>query len=187
MENRKSNVELLRIVAMLMIIGLHFFGYANAASIYDGVQSANSYFWKIAESFCVGGVNIFVLISGWFLTNKGSVNIRKIVDLIIQVAFWSGIGFLLICLFGISPFNIKTMIKVMLPYFFGMRWFVTAYIIYFLLIPFLNAGLSALGKKSHRILLFICGFLFCVWPSFLPNPPLDDYGYSFVHFIFLYF
>lgn len=30
MKERESNIELLRIIAMIMIIGLHFFGYCQA-------------------------------------------------------------------------------------------------------------------------------------------------------------
>ena len=55
-----------------------------------------------------------------------------------------------------------------------------------LLVPFINMVLRTIDKKSYQVLLTIQLLLFSFWPSFLPNPPFDDYGYSFIHFITLY-
>ena len=74
----------------------------------------------------------------------------------------------------------------MFPIVFGGRWFVKAYILLMLLFPFVNRVLTTINRKTYQALLAVQLFLFSVWPSFLPNPPLDDYGYSFVHLITIY-
>lgn len=185
MTHRKSNIELLRILAMLLIIDVHYFAACNAgANAVPG--SGNWLVFQIMESVGICGVNLFILFTGYFSLRQNSIKIRKIIDLLVQVAFWGGLGFMLCVIAGWKAFDLKTLIKFMFPIFFGMRWFVKAYIVLLCLIPFINRALNALSKKSYQNLLLIFALLFSVWPSFLPNPPLDDYGYGFVHFVFMY-
>jgi hypothetical protein len=91
---RKSNFELLRIIAMLMIVASHlgvhgvkhvlFPNLANVA--YNGGTFAN----KIFVSFCSTGgsigVALFFMISGFFSCRKEKLSIKKIS---LQTAFYS--------------------------------------------------------------------------------------------------
>ena len=85
---RQSNLELLRVVAMLMVVVLHStfttFGYARA----NMVQAHPARWLGIitAASVCMGCVNLFVLITGWFGT---SFRPRGIVRILLQVVFVS--------------------------------------------------------------------------------------------------
>ena len=185
MKHRQSNIEFLRILAMLMIIDIHYFACCNA-SLNVSSKSGNWFIYIIMESLGICGVNLFVLITGFFSQKTSRIRIRKIANILLDVAFWGVLGFLLNVLIGWKGFDIKELIKSAIPIFFGKRWFVQAYIVLLCLIPFINSTLEMLSKSSYKRLLIILGLLFCIWPSFLPNPPLDDYGYSFVHFIVLY-
>lgn len=182
---RKSNLELLRIVAMLMIISLHYFAFCNAGTeLAQGTK--NDLFFRIVESFSICGVNIFVLISGWFSLKQTQIKERKIVNLLVDIAFWGALGYIFSCIMGWRIFDIKGFIKVIVPFITGGRWFVKAYIILLLFSPFINRILLALSKEGYKKLLVVSTVLFSLWPSFFPYPPLDDYGYGFVHFIYLY-
>ena len=78
---RKSNMELLRIISMFMILLLHANFYTFKAPTDIGVQS----FLRIAtQSATIIGVNLFVLITGYFGT---SFKLTKIFGLIFQVLF----------------------------------------------------------------------------------------------------
>ena len=182
MTKRQSNLELLRIIAMMMIITLHFF--SGTRRPVEG--SSNQLEFFIYESLSICGVNLFVLLTGFFSLNQKCIKIRKITNLLIDVAFWQFIGFMLCVSAGIRAFQLKELIRSMFPILFGGRWFVKAYIILLCLMPFLNRVLLGISKKAYQALLVIQLFLFSIWPSFLPNPPFDDYGYNFVHFITLY-
>ena len=46
--------------------------------------------------------------------------------------------------------------------------------------------INSISNKSHAILIIIFTIIFSIWPSFLPSPPIDNYGYDFIHFIYLY-
>lgn len=88
--NRNSSIELYRILAMEMIITLHFFSAAQAGGQF-AEGSAGYYLYHIAESACICGVNMFVLITGYFAGSKREVEINKILKLCIDVAFWGGV------------------------------------------------------------------------------------------------
>ena len=185
MVDRLSNIELLRIIAMCMIVGLHYFGMGDANKVLlKGTE--NYYLYHILESFCICGVNIFVLITGYFSISQDSIKLRKIVRLLVDVAFWGICGYCLAVLVSWKGFDGKEVIKVAFPILFNNRWFVKAYIILLLFAPFINKILNLLSKRTYIILLLILSCLFCIWPSFLPFPPIDDFGYGFVHFVYLY-
>ena len=184
-QQRKSNIELLRILAMLLIIDVHYFASCNAGA-YTLPETGNWWVYHVMESLGICGVNIFVLITGFFSLNQHEIRPRKMINLLLDVAFWGGLGYLLCMSVGWKGFDVKSIIKTILPILFGGRWFVKAYLVLLCLIPFINPILRALTKASYRKLLAILLLLFSFWPSFLPNPPIDDYGYSFVHFVVLY-
>lgn len=69
---RQSNIELLRLVVMGMIVLHHFIFhglslYRNLAFGEAPLMDANdTKLALIADSFLICGVNVFILISGWF-------------------------------------------------------------------------------------------------------------------------
>lgn len=180
---RKSNIELLRILAMLMIIGLHYWGIGTSTI---AENHSNALVYRICESFCICGVDLFVIITSWFSTEQNKINFLKIFRLLIEVSFWGIVSLFLAYCVREGPFDLVSIIKVSVPYLWKGRWFVEAYVIFIILIPFVNVCLRNIGQKQHLWLLIISFVLFILWPSFLPNPPIDDYGYGFVHFLSLY-
>lgn len=184
-KNRTSNLELLRIAAMLMIIALHQNGMANALAAL-APHTTNYYIANIVESICICSVNCFVLVSGYFMIEKNEAPVQKCVHLLIDVAFWGLVGCGCALVFWGEAVGIKDIIIAVIPYIKGQRWFVRDYIILMLLAPFLNRCLVQLSKRSYQILLLVLLLVFSVWPSFFPNPPIDDYGFSCVHFIQIY-
>ena len=77
-KKREVNLELLRIIAMLMVISLHYLGKGNtmAAGI-TAVSPSNPNFinevlaWTL-EALSYGAVNLYVMISGYFLINSAT-------------------------------------------------------------------------------------------------------------------
>ena len=168
--NRQSNYELLRIIAMMMIIGLHYFN-ADMGGVIDNVSigTTNYYLTYLFESIFMVGVNVFVLISGYFMIKKDTINIRKCVDLLILLAFY-GICFYIIRIFiGIDKFSIKNLIKVSLPILAGSRWFVKTYIILVILSPFINKSLIELFSRIGVIFNISLVLIFIMAkPLFVP-------------------
>ena len=60
---------------------------------------------------------------------------------------------MLLSAFGVISFGIKNFIKALLPFTQQRYWFVTSYLLMYLLTPFLNAAIHSMTKKQHATFL----------------------------------
>lgn len=183
-KQRQSNFELLRIVAMLMIISTHCIASTKAFIAISSQEE--QYLLNALQTLSLYGVNLFVLITGYFMVGRTKVSVRKVVVLLLDVAVYGLVMYGISIAIGVNTFSLSDTLKAALPILAGYRWFILAYIVLYLLSPLINSALLHISKKSFMVFLAIYFVLFSVWPTFLPNPPLDDYGYSFHHLIFIY-
>ena len=150
---RNSNIELLRILSMMLIIMNHY-----CASI-EYVQTKiwiNKLFKILLGSWGALGVDIFVLISVWFLCDKELMyDIRKIMLLALQTIFYMIIWTMIANRVGFADMSIKTLLKIVAAPFIGSYWFVTAYICFYIMIPILNWLANSLSDKQleHMVLV----------------------------------
>ena len=93
---RESNIELLRILAMAGIIILHFnnpdMGGGFSYAAYGSLNSILLYFLEIVF---ICGVDVFLMITGYFMLKKQEVSLYKPAGLILQVVIY-GIGIYLL-------------------------------------------------------------------------------------------
>lgn len=184
---RYSNFELLRIISMAMIIGLHYFhGGMGGALSNIASKSFNGIMVHVLESLFIVGVNCFVLLTGYFQIRKKTIKLNKVINLIIQMLFYSIVLYAIAVYFGLNQLNVSEVLKVIFPFFYGRRWFIITYIILYLLSPFLNIGLAKMEKNTYQKLIVIMLLFFSVWPSFFSDAPVKDSGYGIINFILLY-
>ncbi len=183
---RNIGLDLLRIISMLMIVMLHYLGKGGALSTVYGT-STNYLSW-IIEAFCIVAVNCYVYITGYFLVNS-NFKIKKILKLWGQVLFYSLSIYFVLLFTNLIDFNIKDMIVSFMPIITKQYWFITVYILLYILSPFLNVMINNLSKKQFRSLIFILLFVFCICTTLLdPKYVLDSTtGYGIIWFICLYF
>ena len=167
---RQANFELLRIVAMLMIISLHYLvkgGVVLSAPFVAKENPVGVLAWLI-EAFCIVAVNCYVLISGYF----GMESVWKpgrVVSLLCQVLFYSLLIPALFLLFGAASarelgfFSLgKTIFPVPLVtdrfgYDFG--WFLCLFVTAGYIRLY---GISWLEKQSHAAAAYLLSSLF-IW------------------------
>lgn len=187
---RKSNFELLRIVSILMIITIHYLLFMMDGDFSNlNKEYLNYHIVIFVESFCIIGVNLFVLISAYFMIDKKFINIKKVVLLIFNTIFYGVILFLIEVKVGNIDFSIKKLIaSIGSSLIYNEYWFIKIYIVLFILTPFLNISLTRISKKMYIYLLIILSLALPVLSSFLYGTiPLDTSGgYSILHFIYLY-
>ena len=170
---RSSNFELLRILAMLMIIIFHIVFHCVKPQITDAdsiARMGNGFFNHpvVYKKFYILytiipfgkiGVAVFVLISGYFLVKKGSqVDITKIAKkLLLQLGFASLVlvfasAFLYRCVWqGEQYIGMRTML-----HFNTNSWFVGYYFLLVLMgFLFLNKFLMSLNSKNYCTFLII--------------------------------
>ena len=186
---RQANFEILRVVAMAMIVAMHFMqkGGILASLSYD-TSAANCAAWLI-ESFCIVAANCYVLIAGYFLVDaqwKG----KKLLTLVSQILFYSLLIPVICLILGIGDVHVWTVydwIIAVLPLQMEHYWFATAYVLMFLLSPVLAAGVKQLSKKQLEITIGLLLVYFCVFKSISPILlSTDRYGYDYPWFICLF-
>ena len=103
------------------------------------------------EAFCLVAVNVYVLISGYFLS-EAQFAWRRVMTVICQTLFYTILIPPALALCGILPLSELTDVyrlqKGVFPVQSGHYWFVSAYVVMCLLSPFLNEGINASGKKA---------------------------------------
>ena len=89
-KNRATNLELLRVVATLFVIILHYNnGTLGGALVYTQGLGLNYHMVFAFEAISICAVNIFVLLSGYFSCDKKTVSISKPFVLISEVVIFA--------------------------------------------------------------------------------------------------
>lgn len=87
-EGRQANYELLRIIAMFMVVTLHYLNHTGMLLTAGGEGGGARFLGMLVESFCIVAVNVYVMISGYFLVEAG-FKVKRIVTLVCQVLFYA--------------------------------------------------------------------------------------------------
>ena len=189
-QKRNANIELLRIVAMLMILTLHFNFQSKALLELGEPASHVRIFATILEAIAITGVNVYVLISGYFLS-ASTVKFSKMLQLILQVYFYTllvSAAMMFVGAYTVRPEDkLDRTLKYLFPISAEHYWFVTAYVIMYALAPVMNAAVNTLKRKQMKAVIIGLLFWFCVIKSVVPVQfGTDRMGYDFGWFICLY-
>ena len=164
---RNSSFEFLRIIAMYSITICHLATHGNFG--FDSkVLSVPRFWWYFIELGGNFGVNVFVLISGYFLIldDSGVFNLKKVLKIWGQVFFYSVLIYIVFGLLGVSEFSFPGLVKTIFPIISEGWWFASTYFVLFLLHPFLNMFLNHIDKKTFQSLLVLLIIIWCIIPSF---------------------
>lgn len=190
-KSRQLNTEVLRIAAMLMIIMLHLLDKGNVLKDFTLKMGFNRSVAWIIESVCMTSVNIYVLISGYYLS-KSEMKVKKIVILWAQILFYSWIITAIYAIVAKGAFNfehgIYDLIPLCMPVTGAHYWFATVYMLLYIFFPFLNKGIEAMDKKRFRGILVSAIIVFSLWNTILPftQPLTDREGMDICWFVCLY-
>ena len=175
---RDSNIELLRILLMLVIVAHHYIVNSGITqSINDYIVTSNRGGHNcIALLYGWGGkaaINCFVLITGWFMC-KQEFKWKKLLKLYFEVKFYTIIIYLIFLLTGYEVFNLKECYKTIfnIAYDFG-KGFTASFLAFYSLIPFINKCIKALEQKSLRNLIITLLVIFTGFSSFLLNTTFE--------------
>lgn len=186
---RQANIELLRIIAMFMVVALHYLVKGEAAvSLVENPSAVNTVLWLV-KAFCIVTINVYVLISGYFLL-EAEWKVSKLISLWVQTLFYS-IGVPAVCFFlgmdEIKQWGLYDWINVLFPIQMEHYWFMTAYMVMYLFVPMLSRGVKHLTKKQHELLITGLLLIFSIPKTIIPiYIPTDKYGYDFGWFMCLF-
>lgn len=187
---RQANFELLRIVAMYMVVIMHYLANSIETVPTGGSVQGMDVVYALLESLCIVAVNVYVLISGYFLS-ESAFSWKRVIRVIAQTLFYTVLIPPVLALFGAlsfsEVFNIYHIWNSIFPVQSGHYWFVTAYVVLMLFAPALNAAVQKLEQK--QLLQVLGGLLlfFCIGKTLSPLQFVTDrYGYDFGWFMVLY-
>lgn len=173
---RNSSIELLRIISMLMVVAHHFVVH-NIDNAWD-INGDGSRFVVAVLAAPLGKISIvsFFAVTAWFLCEKKSslrVSFQRAWKMELEVLFYAWGMCILFVIFDRRNVNVSTILKSFLPISTDLWWYVTSYILFLLLFPFLNKGLYLIGKQYH---LGLCLVTIAVWggaQGVLPHGYMD--------------
>ncbi len=87
-KKRNANMELLRMISMLMVVMLHGLGKSGLLVNLSISGGANATIAWLLESLSLGAVNIFILISGYYLIDS-KFKIGRLIELVAELLFYS--------------------------------------------------------------------------------------------------
>ena len=160
-KNRQGNLEILRILCMILIIFHHY-------CVHGGLQNADVLLGNELVSIIgiiVGKAasNTFALITGFFLF-KYRFKIQKVIKLYFEVLFYAIlVSIIMIILLGKA--YAKNIIYEIFPISLNVNWFITAYIVILFLIPLIRPALDKLTKLEYLKILFFLGLGISIIPS----------------------
>ena len=160
-KERNSSFELLRIISMFLIIMHHY-------SFHGGFDFMIPFSMKLYFVQCLDmggklGVNLFVLISGYFLC-KSDFKWKRIIKLEVEVIFYSILIGVIFHFLMPERESIKDLIKELTPLRTGSYWFYNTYFVMLLFAPFINKFLVSLEKTDLKKILFLMSVLWVLIP-----------------------
>lgn len=186
-KKRMANLELLRCVAMMMVVVLHYLGKSQLLPELTGESlGAQGMAAWLLESFSVVAVNVYMFISGYFLCTS-SFKLSRLLKLWLQVWLYS-VGFGLIGMMTgvMTEISVDThfFLTLLFPVWMEHYWFMTAYIFLYLLLPFIGIALRHMTKQQLRSTVIMLLIVFSVIKSVLPlRLEMDAKGYDCIWYL----
>lgn len=186
MKQRNLGIDLLRIIAMFMIVMLHVLGQGGVLYEVSPFTGQYAVSWLL-ELGVVAAVNIYAIISG-YVGFDVDFRCKRIIGLWFQVFFYSVILAVIFMYLYPGDFLTKTYImKAVLPITTAEYWYISSYFGMFFFMPVMNIAINKLEEKQLRFSLLGLLLLYTVLPTMLNQDPFSlNEGYSVLWLCVLY-
>ncbi len=180
---RNSNFELLRILAMFMIVFIHANMY-----LFQFVNGRSAIFYNgMVNGICNIGVTCFMLISGYYGMKP---DIGKFVRMECMMITYSLAETILLCI--VTPERmqgavlLEQLVKSFLPFITRKYWFYSCYVCLLFFSGYIQRFIEQLSKEAFQRLLLLLLILFSVLPTMFYFEIIPDNGKGLVHMIMVY-
>ncbi|MBR4721159.1 MAG: acyltransferase family protein [Clostridia bacterium] len=189
---RNSSIELLRIIAMIGVIIIHYVTGGGGALNYVADNSLNKYYLIFSKSFSICAVNLFIMISAYFLSCTQKRKLSKVSELIFQVIVFRALFYGINIKLG-ATFSFSDMISSILP----ANYFVILYAVLYIISPYINILIQSISKEQLKKLVITLFIVFSIYNSFIDffGSPTglstvgiggSQAGYTIVNFVLVY-
>lgn len=178
---RSSNIELLRIIAMFMVVLGHY--YVKGGFPDDSLMNASKLVMQFLGSWSKIAVDIFVIISGYFLVTQ-KFRWKKLLKFFGCTYFWS-LATLCFVLFVLNQNVEKSLIMKAVNPITPLNWFARAYLVLYIAFPLINKMIERISKTQLGVIIAIFTTAFYVIPN-IRGLSLGGYLNSFFMFADMY-
>ena len=180
---RESNFELLRIIAMFLVLVVHadFYSIGTPTSSDFIINPLNAITRTFFEAISIVCVNVFILISGWFSIKP---KIKGLFNFFFQCLYF----YIGIYIIGIVVFNFPISLTGIRECFFlspESGWFVISYTGLYIISPILNNFINQASRKNF-LKVVLAFYIFQTYCWLGNSAPFLTEGYSTFSFIGLY-
>lgn len=184
-EGRNYGIDLLRIVAMYMVVMLHVLS-AGWIIWTEDISPLNYWISWTMEIAAYGAVNIYALISG-FVGYKSKHRYANLAELWLRVFLYSIVLTVLNKIYLDPTIGVKEFIFAFFPMTRGDVWYFTMYCCLFFFMPVLNIAVEKLPRRTLRTILICVTVLFTFFPLIWMNDTFRTVGgYTVIWLIALY-
>ena len=162
---RNSNMELLRVLATLAVFVLHYFNATVGGGFrFMPQNSAVPYTVFFLVAICIIAVNLFLLISGYFMyTASQDRPLKKPLSLLVQVSILSTLCYWCDSVYRGTEINGNTLLHCVIP----ANYYVILYIAVYFISPYINMVLHGLTEKKRDLMVLTLFLLLSVEPFFV--------------------
>lgn len=183
-KNREINFELMRIVSMLLIVTCHVIDSGKLIS--NCTNDTLIIVFEIIMFLTRVHVCSFMLLTGYFQSNS-KFKLKKLIMMFLQVFFYLILFFLIALKMGlVSDLHLIDIIKLVLPSSISEYWFVSAYVITYIFSDYINKFINRITRKEHKNIIILGFVVLCILPYLSGLRFLNNDGFNFFHFIYLY-
>lgn len=186
MKSRSVKIDILKTIAMFMVVIEHMILYTNIKSIFVGGGDLSLLIYSCIRTICKVNVNLFISCSALLLyTRKFKlINLIKIALLTLLISFSTR----LIYTFACVNEGFVEIIKSLIPIFSNQFWFITCYCGLYILHPLIDKFLASIeSRKSIFLVAIITYFALFIYPNcFALNTVINNGGRTIVWMIVLY-
>lgn len=167
-KERNSNLELLRIVAMILIVAHHFVVNSGVTGNYtfDNV-TGNMLFLQLWGMWGKTAINVFILISGYFMC-VSKFTVKRFAKVYLEAKFYTIVIFMILLAAGYEKLGVGSLLNLVFGYIRTPNGgFTASFFMFYLFVPFYNMLIERMSRREHRILLVLFIIYFTIAPTFL--------------------
>ena len=180
---RKANFELMRIISMFFIVINHILDQKLIVSTYG----ATNVVLIIITSLIRVHVCSYMLLTGYFQC-KSKFKFSKLISLNNSVWFYNLFYLLILTIFGICSLDIVSKLKIISPISYNDYWYVSLYLILYLISPILNIIIDNISKRKFELIILLFITIFSILPTITGQVFFNNHsGFSLTIFILMYF
>ena len=165
MKERKLNIDILKCIAIVFVVGVHFFLHTNYYGRSFSFKSIflSSFIWMILMT-CVP---LFIMTTGYLMKDK-TYSETYFIKLLPVIGIYA-LAAAVYTFFDMRVVNEDYLGKLFenIFSFSHYAWYVNLYIGLYLLIPFLNAGFNSLTSRKNQVVVLAILVLLTIVPPTL--------------------